>query len=311
MTPADSLAITQNQPSDGPFSLSDGAAYARWRSAKLDGYPVSAAALTVRVADVATPTAAEREALMAALRKTNMVLYETSADTPRESVRAFGRHFGLERLDSNLGADDDGLTAIRVVPQGSRARYIPYTDKPISWHTDGYYNTPDSWIRGMILHCVRASASGGENALMDPDIAYILLRDANPAFIVALTHGQAMTIPPNEDANGEVRPEQTGPVFSLNPDASLHMRYTARSRNIRWRDEATAAVAALSEILASDSPYIFRHRMKPGQGLLSNNVLHNRTAFADGDDDGRLIYRGRYFDRIEGTTPTDLLGDTV
>ncbi len=40
-----------------------------------------------------------------------------------------------------------------------------------------------------------------------------------------------------------------------------------------------------------------------GEGLLCNNVLHNRTEFADDVDKGmtRLIYRARYYDRIRGT----------
>lgn len=287
-----------------PFDLSDRTAYAAWRAWKLDGYPRRTEDLVVPVADPEQPSRAEIAALMAVLVKTNMALYVTAPETGRDAVRTFAKVFGLVRLDHNLGADDDGLTAIRVVADGSRTRYIPYTDRPISWHTDGYYNTPEREIRGMVLHCARASADGGENALMDPEIAYILLRDADPAFVDALNHPQAMTIPANEDANGDVRAEQAGPVFSVGPWGELHMRYTARTRNIVWRDDAAtrAAVQFLNETLAAGGPYIFRHRMAPGEGLLCNNVLHNRTAFQDGEGDGgRLLYRGRYLDRIAAT----------
>lgn len=292
-----------------PFSLRAMAEYETWRTAKLTDYPHSAAALCVAVADAANPSTVEIAALSGILQKTNMALYASDPATTREAVRTFGRHFGLNQLDHNLGADDDGLTAIQVENDGSKTRYIPYTDRPISWHTDGYYNEPARQIRGMVLHCARTAASGGENALMDNDIAYILLRDANPAFIEAFQHPQAMTIPANEDANGAVRPAETGPVFSLNPDGSLYMRYTARTRNIEWRDDPATrdAVACLSDILASDSPYIFRHRMAPGEGLICNNVLHNRTAFENESEDGegRLLFRGRYLDRIAGTGLTD------
>jgi alpha-ketoglutarate-dependent taurine dioxygenase len=69
--------------------------------------------------------------------------------------------------------------------RGERKEFIPYTDKPIRWHTDGYYNIPERTVRGMVLHCVQSAASGGENQLLDHEIAYILLRDENPDFIRA------------------------------------------------------------------------------------------------------------------------------
>ena len=79
------------------------------------------------------------------------------------------------------------------------------------------------------------------------------------------------------------------------------MRYTARTVSIEWRqDEITrTAVAALERLLAdASSPYVFRGRLEPGMGLVCNNVLHDRAAFADSDARKRLLYRARYFDRI-------------
>jgi hypothetical protein len=38
----------------------------------------------------------------------------------------------------------------------------------------------------MLLHCVRPAASGGVNRLLDPELAYIALRDAVPALVRAL-----------------------------------------------------------------------------------------------------------------------------
>jgi len=50
--------------------------------------------------------------------------------------------------------------------------------------------------------------------------------------------------------------------------------------------------------------------LAPGQGLICNNVLHNRTGFTDDMDKGiaRLVYRARYYDRIRGTNLSDLSG---
>ena len=43
----------------------------------------------------------------------------------------------------------------------------------------------------------------------------------------------------------------------------------------------------------------FRARLEAGQGLVSNNVLHTRTRFTDGEIP-RLLYRARYYDQATG-----------
>ena len=83
------------------------------------------------------------------------------------------------------------------------------------------------------------------------------------------------------------------------------MRYTARSRSIHWRDtpDTRAAVAALSEILNDDDPLMLTVRMQAGQGVLCNNVLHNRTGFdrdAERPSD-RLLFRVRFHNRVKGS----------
>ena len=80
------------------------------------------------------------------------------------------------------------------------------------------------------------------------------------------------------------------------------MRYSARKKNIRWRDDAVtkAALDCLSELLGDDGGPVLRFNLKPGQGLISNNVLHNRTAFEDTPEQRRLLYRARFFDSITG-----------
>jgi alpha-ketoglutarate-dependent taurine dioxygenase len=186
-----------------------------------------------------------------------------------------------------------------VSPEKSARGYIPYSNRRLLWHTDGYYAGPEERIRAFILHCVRPAASGGANRLLDPEIAYILLRDADPRYVAALSAPDAMTIPANEEDPAAQRGAQSGPVFSEEGGA-LHMRYTARTRSIEWRpDEVTqAAVEYLRNILDSGSPYVFTLRLAAGQGLVCNNVLHDRSAFTDSPGEGRLVYRARYLDRV-------------
>ncbi|MBA1330472.1 hypothetical protein QQ73_04595 [Candidatus Endoriftia persephone str. Guaymas] len=69
-----------------------------------------------------------------------------------------------------------------------------------------------------------------------------------------------------------------------------------------WKDDPLVkeAVSWLENLLNGDSPYIYRGTLQSGWGLLSNNVLHDRSGFEDDDDPAkkRLLYRARYFDRI-------------
>ncbi|MFZ2162508.1 MAG: TauD/TfdA family dioxygenase [Sideroxyarcus sp.] len=288
---------------NNPFDLNDTASYAQWRVQKLSSAPKSAAELIVEVRDPRTLTPGEHAALAERIRRCNMAIYASpmhEADT--DIPRLLGAQFGLTHLDANWLAGEDGISEIRVFDKGTRQHYIPYTDRPIKWHTDGYYNPPEREIRAMVLHCVRNAGSGGENQLMDHEMAYLLLRDENPQHIKALMQADAMTIPERVDETDGVRPAQSGPVFSLDAHGNLHMRYTARTRSIAWKQDAAtqAAVAALERLLASDTPHIFKGRLEPGMGLLCNNVLHDRSAFQDDPTHPpRLLYRARYLDRIQ------------
>jgi len=284
-----------------PFDLNDRASYERWRDQKLATAPTDVGELVVEVRDPRALSAAEHGALMGRIRRCNMVVYAGAVrDEDADIPRRLGVQFGLHRLDANWLAGEDGISEIRVFDDGTQKHYIPYTDRPIKWHTDGYYNTPEWQIRGMVLHCVRPAATGGENRLMDHEMAYLLLRDEDPGHVRALMQPDAMVIPERVDEQDGVRPAQGGPVFSLDPDGHLHMRYTARTRSIAWKQDAAtqAAVAALEGLLASNSPFILQGQLDSGMGLLCNNVLHDRAAFRDDPARPRLLYRARYLDRI-------------
>lgn len=294
-----------------PFFLDNHNGYSRWRDGRLANAICHPGDLVVEIAGPGVPSQAEQAAILDRVRRANMAVYacrdggSAPAEILKPQLAALGAAFGLRRLDSNLCADEDGITALEVREGRGAGEYIPYSNRPLSWHTDGYYNSAEEQVRGIILHCARPAVEGGVNALMDPEIAYIRLRDENPDFVRALMHPQAMTIPANVMDGREIRPARIGPVFSVDPhNGALHMRYSARKVNVIWRDdEAThAAVAFLNELLAADGPDILRWRLEAGQGYIGNNVLHNRSAFRDGEgNEGRLLYRARYFDRMEGT----------
>jgi alpha-ketoglutarate-dependent taurine dioxygenase len=287
-----------------PFDLADDTGYRAWRDAKLAAYPRSVDELIVPLADPRQLTPGELDTLESRCVRANMAIYSAphlpAAD--KSLAKLLGQQLGLVHLEGNYLADEDGLSSITPAgEEGSvRGEFIPYTHKPINWHTDGYYNTLDRRILGMTLHCAQDAESGGENALLDHEIAYIQLRDANPDYVAALMQPDAMTIPARMDDDNVARPEQSGPVFAVDPDGGfLYMRYTARTRSIVWKGDVVtqAAVRTLADILAG-SEYILTARLTPGTGLICNNVLHTRSAFSDSPEHRRLLYRGRYYDRL-------------
>lgn len=286
-----------------PFDLNPTAAYMHWRARKLATQPRQASELIVDVADPRALQADERQALLQRCAVANMAIYRSPILVEDKSLPVLlARQMGLHRLDGNWLADEDGISPIAVAaPVGDRPAFIPYTNRPIKWHTDGYYQPDERLIHGMVLHCVRPARSGGETALMDHEMAYIALRDANPDWVSALMAPDAMTIPERLDDDGVARPAQSGPVFSVDAQSgALHMRYTARTRSIVWKnDERTRqAVAFLAQLLNSNSPQVFRLQLAPGMGLVCNNVLHDRTGFDDDPSQPRLLYRARYLDRV-------------
>lgn len=293
--------MQQSIPS--PFNLADAEAYRTWRERKLTDYPTSPEQLIVEIGNPHKLTDAEHQELLRRCQKTNMTVWAglTGHDRDKAIISDLGHSFGLKRLDHNMCADNDAISSLTVQSDALHQGYIPYSNRPIAWHTDGYYNTLDQQVHGLVLHCVQPADEGGENDLLDHEIVYIQMRDHNPDFIQALMHPAAMTIPANIVDGEELRPPRVGPVFHVYPDGHLHMRYTDRSRSIEWRDDPLLkqAVDYLKKILYMESPWHYRLKLEAGQGLLCNNVLHTRTGFNDGENQ-RLLYRARYFDRIAG-----------
>jgi len=285
-----------------PMNAFGGTNYLDWRAAKLAAYPSTVDDLIVRISSLADLDSSAMAAIQASCQRTNMVIYSCDdATVDRAAIRNFAARFGLQRVDHHLCANDDGVSELTATSTGRRSGYVPYSHHSLSWHTDGYYNEPSRQIRAVVLHCVQDATAGGQNALLDPEIAYIRLRDENPAYIEAFEHASCMMIPANVEDGREIRPAVSGPVFSFDRSSgALHMRFSARKKNIRWRDDraTTSAREFLSELLADESGPVLHYDLQPGQGLISNNVLHNRTAFEDGPSQKRLLYRARFFDPV-------------
>lgn len=280
--------------------------YRRWRDLKLERYPRAAPDLEVEVKDPLSLTRTEREALIDRCRRANFVIYRCARPNGDEKklFGALAQQLGLHNIVTNLRADDDGVSALQVRDVTDDMEYAPYTARALNWHTDGYYNQPNQCIRAFLLYCVRPAVSGGENAFLDTEIAYILLRERNPAWIEALMQSDAMSIPENRQDGVMIREPSTGPVLAVDPQTGcLMMRYTSRRRYIRWKEDEDVrdAVQFLESVLKSDSDWIARIRLESGEGIICNNILHCRGDFREIPGRSRLLYRVRYGDRVAGT----------
>jgi len=295
-----------------PFTLidinNDDITYQIWREQKLQNTPDYSQqdidSLFIAIDDANKPTSNEIKMVAENCAKNSFCLYRinNTASANKTSIHTLAKYLGLLHLDNNICADEDSLTSITKSTHKGQHEYIPYSTRRLSWHTDGYYNTADHNINAMLLHCVSPAKEGGQSLLMDHEIAYILLRDENPEYIAALMQADAMTIPANIINGKVIREAQTGPVFSITKSGQLHMRYSARKKNIEWKQTTPIleAITFLHNLLESNSKYIIRHSLKAGEGLICRNILHRRTSFVDYDEESkkRLLYRGRYYDEI-------------
>lgn len=295
---------TAHATSASPFQVDNTLEYKLWRSSKLADYPIDINGLIVPIVDPYQLSELEKQQLLSHCRKTNFAIYRflsPKIQVDKFVLQALTAQLGLHHLDHNLGADEDGVTALQVSPALGTQEYIPYTNHPLNWHTDGYYNSPECQVHAFLIHCVHPALKGGENQLYDHELAYIKLRDINPEYVDALMLPDVMTIPANQEGTLLIRAAQTGPVFSIAPQGHLHMRYTARTRHIQWKShpKVTAAIQTLMSILTQDM--VFRYCLSANEGIICNNILHNRSGFTDSlnPQQKRLLYRMRFYDRIK------------
>lgn len=287
---------------------SDDSTYKRWRDVKLANYLTDPEDCLVEIENPAKLTSPELQRLGGIIRRNNFAIYQyrQPGNGEIEGYQSICKQLGLYTSVSNPESDDDDIATIKnraLADSNSehRSRYIPYTNHALNWHTDGYYNTGTRTVRSFVLHCLRSAASGGANQILDHEIAYILLREEDPMWADALCDPDCFTIPANVYQGKVVREPFTGPVFSTDPTTgALYTRYTERKYNVIWKTDPAIqqGTAALRSLLNNDRRWILNITLKPGQGLICNNVLHNRSAFEDNKERARCLQRIRFSQRI-------------
>jgi len=94
-----------------PFNLENSIGYSHWRDQKLAFAPVSVEDLIVEVRDPFALNRVELEELMLRIRICNMAIYASPAREANSSIpRMLGLQFGLEHLDANWLAYEDGIS---------------------------------------------------------------------------------------------------------------------------------------------------------------------------------------------------------
>ncbi len=240
------------------------------------------------------------------VRKRNVVLYRLDpeySESP-QAVMALCRQLGLVSTIGNPESGQDHVSCIydRTADCDNPSRYIPYTSKPLNWHTDGYYYPENHKVRSFVMHCARQAKSGGGNSLVDHEMLFICMQEHAPDLLDSLCLPDVMTIPENVDQNQVVREAFHGPVYSRDDNGSLYMRFTQRKRHVIWKQSpgVTKAIAFLNAMLSRPLPWKITVRLSSGEGVLCNNILHCRQGYLDScpKTSRRLLYRIRFNERL-------------
>lgn len=296
-------AVLNNCGENSPFVLENEGAYQAWRSRKLRYRQELTATTVYQLNQESKLSKSKLEQVRQQVAAFNFVVFQSADELGKPEFLALNRQLGLLDLDVNLGADEDKVTSLKVLSESDkRSQYIPYSNRGMNWHTDGYYNPDGRRINAFALYCVHQAERGGDNFLFDHEMMYLLIRDQAPNLLEALMRDDMMRVPANVEGNRVVRAEESGPVFSLQPGTcALNMRYTSRPHNIVWKSDRRSATALnlVREILM-DGKTMIEIKLRDRQGIICNNILHGRLAFQD--DAGmpsRLVYRARYYDAID------------
>ncbi len=272
--------------------------YKRWEENKLNSFTSKMDNLMVEIAEAESLKKSEKIKIKSLLHQHNLVFYEFKSmkNTSSNALLSLSEQLGLEDFDYNPKSDKTGLTPITVHNDlNTDDEYVPYTTKPLNWHTDGYYNLLDESIHSWLLHCDKPAKQGGENEFLDHEIAYILFNRVNTN-ISSLMDNNAYVIPKNIKTG---RSSVNSYVFSFNNVyGKLHMRFTMREKNIHWNKNIANEINELKQIIQNSKNYQIKYKLDSGQGAITNNILHNRSSFTNSDNQTRLIYRIRSKKRV-------------
>ena len=268
------------------------AEFLRWAEEKEKNIPQNSDGILVNIHDINNVKTSEIAKIKETIYKYNSCIYSSKiALKSNTNLLKFVELVGMRTYDCN-NIESNEISTITPL-QNSKINYIPYTDKPLNWHTDGYYDRKSifSWL----LHCVNPATQGGENYLLDHELVlreYLLRNDD----INNLMAEDALTIPESKYTS---RSEISTYIFSFkNKYRRLHMRFSMRKDNIGTSAKASPAIIKLREIIEGNcAKYSLTYKLQKNEGIITNNILHGRKAFKD-DKVKRKLLRIRSYERL-------------
>ena len=268
------------------------AEFLRWAEEKERDIPHNIDGIIVNIHDINNVKISEIAKIKETINKCNSCIYSSKiALKSNTNLLKFVESVGMRTYDRN-NIESNEISTITPL-ESNKINYIPYTNKSLNWHTDGYYDKKSifSWL----LHCVHPATHGGENYLLDHELAlreYVLRYDD----VNNLMSEDALTIPESKDTS---RSEISTYIFSIkNQYKKLHMRFSMRKDNIGTSPKAGDAVTKLKEIIENDcAKYSLTYKLQKNEGIITNNILHGRRAFKD-DKVKRKLLRIRSYERL-------------
>ena len=268
------------------------AEFLRWAEEKEKNIPHNVNEILVNIHDINNVKISEISKIKKTINRYNSCIYSSKVALKiNTNLLKFVESVGMRTYDCN-NIESNEISTITPL-QNNKIYFIPYTDKSLNWHTDGYYDKKSifSWL----LHCVNPATQGGENYLLDHELAlreYVLRNDD----VNNLMAEDALTIPESKNTS---RSEISTYIFSFkNQYKKLHMRFSMRKDNIGTSPKASSSIRKLREIIENDcAKYSLTYKLQRNEGIITNNILHGRKAFKD-DKVKRKLLRIRSYERL-------------
>jgi hypothetical protein len=267
--------------------------FKQWALEKEDNIPLNINDLIVKIHDINHATLAEISNIKDIIKRFNYCIYQSKVGLNAQAdLMNFAQSIGMETYDTN-NIHNSPISLIMSLETKNALNYIPYTNKKLNWHTDGYYD--EKPIFSWLLHCEEPAYSGGENYLLDHELAireYIIKYDN----LESLSSLDAFTIPGNTHAN---RGETKGYICDNdNEYKKFHMKFSMREKNMKLNEQSKTAIMRMKKIIKEDcKKYCLTYKLSKNEGIVSNNILHGRNSFEDGKA-MRKLYRIRSYERI-------------
>lgn len=267
--------------------------FKQWALEKEDNIPLNIDDLIVKIHDINHATLAEISNIKDIIKRFNCCIYQSKVGLNAQAdLMNFAQSIGMETYDTN-NIHNSPISLIMSLETKNTLNYIPYTNKKLNWHTDGYYD--EKPIFSWLLHCEEPAYSGGENYLLDHELAireYIIKYDN----LESLSSLDAFTIPGNTNAN---RGETKGYICDNdNEYKKFHMKFSMREKNMKLNEQSKTAIMRMKKIIKEDcKKYCLTYKLSKNEGIVSNNILHGRNSFEDGKA-MRKLYRIRSYERI-------------